>query len=138
MKKNKELQKIVRKLADISFKENRLVESSVIKSIKILKSLSRQEAINGLSEYLKEVRRIERAHTLHIETSSPLTQIQINQARKIVEKKVKITKVLVSINPQILGGFKLKIGDEIYDESLIAKINQIKEVITNGRFSQSN
>lgn len=138
MKKNKELQKMARKLAEVSFKDDRLVESSVLKSIKILKSLSRQEAINGLSEYLKEIRRIERAHTLYIETSSPLSQAQINQTRKIVEKSYKITKVLVEINPQILGGFRLKIGDEIYDESLLAKINQVKEVIINGRFSQSN
>ena len=63
---------------------------------------------------------------------------EIKKAKKIVEKKNIITKVVTNINSEILGGFKLKVGDEIWDESLKEKINQVKEVINNGRFSSSN
>ena len=51
------------------------------------------------------------------------------EGKGIVEKKVKITKVLVSINADILGGFKLRVGDEIWDESILGKIQQVKEAI---------
>ncbi|MDD5147280.1 MAG: F0F1 ATP synthase subunit delta [Candidatus Daviesbacteria bacterium] len=125
----KELQKKVAKLVNISFKDGRMVESCAVKSIKALKSLPRYEAIFALSEYLKGIRRIEREHTLYIETLVPLSPAQVKKAKKLAEKKTQITKVLVNINPEILGGFKLKIGDEIWDESVLGKISQVKEVI---------
>lgn len=125
----KQLEKTVRKLVDLSFKEDRMSEVSVTRSIKILKSLPKFEAIQALSEYLKALKRREREHTMYVETVIPLSPTQIKRMRKIVEKKVKITKVLVNINPEILGGFKLRIGDEIWDESILGKIMQVKEVI---------
>lgn len=134
----KSLNKIVKKLAELSFREGRIIEAQVIKSIKILRSLPQYEAILALGEYLNSIKRIERQFTMIVETSIPLPSATVNKMRKIVEKKNKITKVLVNINPEILGGFKLKIGDEIYDESILGKINQVKEVISSGRSSGSN
>lgn len=66
---------------------------------------------------------------MFIETVVPLSPTQVKRMKKIVEKKVRISKVLVNINPEILGGFKLRIGDEIWDESISGKINQVKEAI---------
>lgn len=126
----RELQKTVSKLVDLSFKDGKMVEAQVSKSIKVLKSLPRSEAIQALSEYLKNLKRREREHTMYIETIMPLSPAQIKKMKKIVEKKVKITKVLVNINKEILGGFKLRIGDEIWDESISGKINQVKEAIS--------
>lgn len=136
MKQSKLLQKTITKLVEASFKDGKIVESQVIKSIKVLKSLPKYEAIWALSEYLNGIKRIERKHTMYIETVIPLSPLQIKRAKKIVEKKVKITKVITNINPDILGGFKLKIGDEVWDESLLGKINQVKEAITSGRSNQ--
>lgn len=129
MKIKKQLQKTVNKLVDLSFKDDRMVETQVTRSIKMLKSLPKSEAIQALSEYLKQLKRKEREHTMYIETVIPLSPAQVKKMKKIVEKKVKITKVLVNLNPEILGGFKLRIGDEIWDESILGKIQQVKEVI---------
>ncbi len=129
----KQLQKIVKKLADASFKEGKIVESQVVKSIKILKSLSQHEAIEALADYLKSLKELERQYTMVVETSIPLPPATVKKMRKIVERKNKITKVIVNVNPEILGGFKLKIGDEVWDESILNKIHQVKEVIAHGR-----
>ncbi|MBI4036070.1 F0F1 ATP synthase subunit delta [Candidatus Daviesbacteria bacterium] len=129
MKKDKQLLKIIHKLTESSFIDGRLIEKEVVKTIKILKSLPTSQSIFALSEYLKGLKRTEREHTMYIETSIPLSTSQVKRAKKIIEKKVKITKVLVSINPEILGGFKLKIGDETWDESVRGKIDQVKEAI---------
>lgn len=138
MKKNKHLQRVVKELVEASFKDGRMIESQVVKSIKVLKSLPGSAAIGALTEYLQNLKRMEREHTMYIETTMPLSPTQLKRAKKIVEKRIKITKVLVNINPEILGGFRLKIGDEIWDESVLGKIQQVKEVIVNGRSSQSN
>lgn len=138
MKKSKLLQKTVSKLVEASFKDGKITEHQVTRAIKLLKSLPQTDAIWTLSEYLKQLKRKEREHTMYIETAIPLSPNQIKNAKKIVEKKTRITKVLVSINPEILGGFKLKIGDAIWDESILGKLNQVKEVIASGGFNQSN
>lgn len=125
----RQLQKIVKKLADLSFKEGRILELQVTRSIKALKSLPRSQAIASLGEYLKSIRRMERQFTMYIETAIPLPEMTVKKMRKIVEKKNKITKVITNINPEILGGFKLKVGDEVWDESILGKIKQVKEAI---------
>lgn len=150
MKKNKQLDKSINLLLDNSFKDGIICESNVIKSIKILKSMPKFLAIEALSKYLSGLKRLQRQHTLYIETVIPLNTPQLTQIKTIVEKKailgraglpagrqVKITKVISSINTELLGGFKLKIGDEIWDESFVSKINQVKEAI-NGGHIQSN
>lgn len=145
MKKSKLLQKTISKLVNMSFKDGKIIQNQLVKSIKALKSLPNYEAIWALSEYLKQLRKLEREHTMYIETVIPLSTKQIQKAKKIVERKslpagrqVKITSVKVLVNPEILGGFKLRVGDEIWDESILGKINQIKEAISNGRSNQSN
>lgn len=128
MKKDQRLQKIVEQLVQ---------HSTVARSIKILKSLPRPQAIWAMSEYLKILKRQERAHTMYLETVIPLSLSHINKVKKIIEKRIKINKVITQVNPQILGGFKLRVGDEVWDETLLNKIYQVKEVIS-GRFNQTN
>lgn len=138
MRKRKPLQKTISKLVEISFKDGKLVESQVTKSIKLLKSLPKIDAIWALLEYLKQLKLKQRAHTMYIETTVPLSPAQIKKAKKIIERKVTITKVVTSINPEILGGFKLRVGDEVWDETFLGKINKVKEAIISGGSNQSN
>src|ERR1035437_8164723 len=112
MKKNKQLDKSIKILLDSSFKDGSIIESKVIRSIKILKSMSKYLAIEALSKYLLGLKRIQREHTLYIETTVPLSIVQLKKVQKVVEKKaisigksIKITKVITSINPEILGVF---------------------------------
>ena len=133
MKNTKQLQKVIEKLVEKSFFDGKIKEAQVFKSIKSLKSLHKIQAIWALSEYLKALKRKERQHTMYLETAIPLSPSQIQKARRIVERKVKISKVKVDVNPEILGGFKLRVGDEVWDESLVGKLNQVKEELIHGR-----
>lgn len=128
----KNLKKIIKKLVEVSFKDERIVESQVTKSIKILRSLPPSQAIEALSQYLKGLKIRERQHTMYLETVTPLSSTQIQKMKEGFLKKNKITKVVNKINPDILGGFKLRVGDEVWDESIAGKVKQIKEVIING------
>ena len=115
MKASKQLKKTIEKLVESSFLDGRMLESKVVKAVKVLKTLSKTESILALSEYLIGLKRIERQHTMYLETAIPFSAAQIKKAKKIIEKKVKITKVKMNINPDVLGGFKLKVGDEVWD-----------------------
>lgn len=133
MKKNKLLIKTIKKLVEASFKDGKMIEYKVTKSIKALKSLPTTDAIWALSEYLKLLKSKERQHTMFLETAINLSPAQINRAKKIIDRKVKITKVKVNINPEILGGFKLRVGDEVWDESLVGKLETVREELIHGR-----
>ncbi len=133
MTNKRQLRRVIEKLTEESFEEGRMIESKITRAIKSLKLLPKADAIFALSEYLKGLKRRERMHTMYLETSIPLSPSQINKAKKIISKRVKITKVQVNVNPEILGGFKLKVGDEVWDESVLGKINEVKEIITHGR-----
>lgn len=136
MKKKEQLQKIIKQLIRRSFVDGKIIESQVVKSIRILKSLSPKDAIFALSEFLNEIKRQQREHTMYLETATPLSTSQLIKMKKIVQRRslpagrqVKITKIITNVNSEILGGFKLKIGDEVWDESIAGKIKQLKEVI---------
>lgn len=133
MKKNRHMQKMVNKLVMWSFKDGAVVESNVIKSIKILKTQPGSSAVAALGEYLKNLKREQRKHTLYIETVIPLSQDHLKKIKKIVDRKIMVTKIVTRINPEILGGFRLQVGDEVWDASILAKINQVKEAIIHGR-----
>ncbi len=129
MKKSKELLKAVRKLVESSFSDGKIIERKVITSVKILKSLPKSQSIFATMEFLKGLKRKEREHTMYIETVIPLSTIQVKKMKKVVEKRVKITKVLVNINKELLGGLKMRVGDEIWDGSVLGSINQVRKVI---------
>lgn len=133
--KNKQLQKMINKLTGWSFKDGKIIESNVIKSIKLLKMQPKSRIVPSLLEYLKGLKRKQRQHTLYIETVIPLSQNHLNRIKKIVDKEVKVTKIITKINPEILGGFRLQVGDEIWDASVLGKFHQIKEVIIHGRYN---
>ena len=57
-------------------------------------------------------------------------------ARKDLEKKLldrygaKGIKIEEVIDENILGGIKVKVGDEVYDETVAGKLNSLKNLIT--------
>lgn len=135
MIKDKKIIKKIRKLAEKSFKDSRLNQFEVTKSIKLLKSQPKSMALFTLTKYLKELKKIEKQHTLFIETVIPISVVQRNKITARLSKKFKITKVTNDLNPEILGGLKIRIGDEIWDGSLLNKLNQVREAIVYGGFN---
>ncbi len=129
--KKKKLKKVIRELIEVSFKNGRLIDSQITRAIRILKSLPKDQAVEALTQYVKQLKRLERKHTMHIETVIPLSSVQLKKIKRIIEKKTKITKVITQINPAILGGFILRVGDSVLDESILNKVNQVKEAIIN-------
>lgn len=128
MKKNKKLLNLIRKLAGLSFENGEIRKSQVLESIKVLKSLPSYLSIFSLSAYLKEVKRLENKHTMYIETVVPLDTKELKMV-KAFGKKEKITKIVTDINRSIIGGIKFKVDDQVWDGSLLGKINQVKETV---------
>lgn len=127
--KNNRINTIVNKAVLASFKNGRLLESIVVKNIKIFKSLPVAESINALHSYLTGIKRKLREHTLIVETAYPLPVSQLRKIKENLSKKYLIIKLEEKINPSLLGGVKIQVGDNVYDNSITTKVEQIKEFI---------
>lgn len=127
--KDKQLEKLIHKLVRVSFIKGKLNQPKIRQIIDILKNLSKGNAIKSLTMYLELLKKRLDQNRLFIESPIKLSDSQINEIVKTVERTTDVYETEVLVNPALLGGFKLKIGDQIYDDSIESKISQVKEAI---------
>lgn len=130
MKKNKDLKRLVEKCCKYCCADGRINEKKVVSVIKNLKALPRSQAIFAISEFVKALKKQKGQTTLLVESSIPLQREQLDIISKKLKADFVISEVKNVINPALLGGFRVKIGDTLTDYSLQNKILQLKEAIT--------
>ena len=89
----------------------------------------REKYIPGIFRNLEDLYRQEEGIQKALLTSSqPLNDSIVLQIRQILEKEFK-SKVELSqkVNPELIGGFVLRVGDQQYDASIITQLKKIKE-----------
>lgn len=59
-------------------------------------------------------------------TAEKLSKAQLATVRELVEKKVGAVEIKQELDPQILGGMKLRIGDQELDGSLSGRLDQLE------------
>ncbi|MBI2017881.1 F0F1 ATP synthase subunit delta [Candidatus Daviesbacteria bacterium] len=129
MKKSNDLKKLVEKCCIYCCSDGRINEKKVTSVIKNLKSLPRSQAIFAISEFLKTLKKQMSKTTLIVESSLPLSKLQLNSIAKKLKSDYIISDVKNTLNPKLLGGFRVKIGDMVSDFSLQNRILQLKEAI---------
>ncbi len=130
IKGSKQVNKIIDLFMEDSFKiSGEVNEIEVRKHIKTLKSLPIPHSILGLSEYLRRLKTELSKTTVEIESAIPLSSSQVNQITKAIRADHFVSHVKTTINPAILGGLKVTIGDSVYDDSVSRRILQLGEEI---------
>lgn len=127
--KNTPLKKIIEELVRISFVNNKLSKPKVDQIIKTLGSLSKGTTIAALSMYLMGIKREADKSRLVIESAIPLSLKQIDRVEDIINRTHPVFETEVIINPKLLGGIKVKIGDSVFDDSLMNRIEQLREKV---------
>ena len=104
-------------------------------AMKVLDVLVRNHRINGLESivaaltvYINQALGIVIAE---VRTAHPLSDSEVADLRKGLEKKVgKRVEVKLVIDKNLIGGFVATIGSEIYDASVVGKINKFRSSLT--------
>ncbi len=61
-------------------------------------------------------------------SAEPMSEAQIAEIKKIVEKQTGDTfEIDVEVDPSLIGGFILSIGDKLFDGSVSTKLREIKQ-----------
>lgn len=126
--KDKRLLKLVHNIIPLSFdRSGNLNKSNVGKIVKSLKSLPDSKAIFALTQYLKLLKNESIKNTIVVESAQQLSSSDLKKISNLVNKKLTIENI---IDPSLLGGIKIKIGDVVYDNSLKNKIDQLNGAIS--------
>lgn len=129
MRNKRKLKKLAAKYAIHAVRGEKADTDRVTKMMGDLKSLPRSQAIYIISKFLKGVRKRKGATTLIIESAVALSKNQIQKIIKKLKKEFTITDVKTIIEPSLLGGFRVTIGDTVLDFSLKGKLSQLREAL---------
>lgn len=130
MKKDRKLQKLVNRLVEMSFDmHGRVIEENVRRFTRTLRLLPSSQAALALSGYLEGLKRNIKQTTLEIETTLPLSLAQVKKVASLLRTKHQVTDIKNSVDPNILGGMRIRIGDMVYDDTITRKIAQVREAI---------
>jgi hypothetical protein len=131
MKSIKTIKKQAIKAAQLSFKNGELDEAAARKFIKAFKGLPLGESILTLSQYMKALRSGINKTTLTVESVVSIPKSEIKELQNVLGRQYKVLETKEELNPSLLGGIKVRIGDVIFDNSLKSRISQVKEALVN-------
>src|SRR2546425_1435110 len=101
-------------------------------TLKTLEVLIRNRRINDLDSIIEAVAAMIRQATgtvaAQVRTAHRLTDQELKALQRVLEKKIaRKVEVEVAIDPTLLGGFVAKVESEVYDASVVGKINKFRE-----------
>ncbi len=78
--------------------------------------------------------------TIKLTTATPIDAANLAEikSRLIASKETaKDVEIITAVNPDIIGGFTLHIGDKLFDNSIANKLAQIKKTVNTNEFVKS-
>jgi F0F1-type ATP synthase delta subunit len=125
----KKVQKIVHKYVEESVSDGKPNPKIVLFYSSEFKKLPGNQAIIYLSEYIKALRKKVDSYVLHIESSQKLTSAQRDKISRLIKTFYPVSQVVEEIDPKLLGGVRVKIGDHVFEDTIQSRIEQIGEAI---------
>jgi F-type H+-transporting ATPase subunit delta len=101
-------------------------------AVKILDVLTRNQRMNDLDAVVEALATMvrEALNTVAVEVRSAhrLSEQEQAELRRTLEKKVgRKVELSIAIDPALIGGFVARIGSEVYDTSIVGKIDRFRE-----------
>ncbi|MCZ2102003.1 MAG: ATP synthase F1 subunit delta [Chitinophagales bacterium] len=84
-------------------------------------------------EFIGQYKALNQISTVKITTAIPVSDAVLNEIRaKLADTNTPIEKLDIEtqVNPDIMGGFIIEIGDKLYDASVQRTLEQLKKEIT--------
>lgn len=132
MTKNTKSLKIAKALLSSSINGEGRVDEQKIKEILIeLKKQPRSKTLPILKTLLSLVRQKIRSYEGHFEIgSSNIDDISNILSQNLSDSFNSKIDLLSSINNSLISGFRLRIGDDVYEDSLLQRINRLQKALT--------
>jgi F-type H+-transporting ATPase subunit delta len=129
MKRNKKIKEIVRTCVQDVFSNGKLDEKKASMYLDMFKKGPKLEALAFLEEFGRQVKRKMVETTLVIESATDLSKAEVDDIKSKFSKQFVINSSQITHNPSLIGGIRVRIGDYIFDDSVSAKIGEVRETI---------
>ena len=109
------------------------VDDLTLRFIEILTKKGREGILPEIAEAVRE----QYNELKNITSATLTTAVKVDsEVVKNIESKIKgkegSVEISTEVDPSILGGYILQIGDKVYDASVEKKINDLRKELTNG------
>ena len=128
MKISREAQRKARKLFDASLVDGRLDSAKTLAVAEVIIKSKPRHFFQILKEFTRLTRLELDRHSAVIQSAVPLdtaSQELILQTLKARDPQVEMT---TSTNPSLIGGTKIQLGSDVWDGTILARLEQIKSV----------
>ncbi len=130
MNQSEKINKLAKRLIQVSSVNDELDTDSLWGGIMKLKEQGFKHFLPLLKILKVKVAQTMAQQTLEVTSSSPLSESMLESLEKsFTQKYQKSVKVKSFIDPSLIGGLKVRIGDDVYDASIAAQLNQIANEI---------
>ncbi|MBC7759300.1 MAG: ATP synthase F1 subunit delta [Phormidesmis sp. FL-bin-119] len=105
------------------------VHDMILSFFRIVVRKGRAEILFGTAkEFITQYNVIKNVVKATVTSASPLSQENISQIEDVVKKSTNGEVILTSIvDPKLIGGFILKVGDKQFDTSISSKLNKLRK-----------
>ena len=126
MKTTRRSRRVARQLFRLCFVSGKLQEDRVRQVGRRLVATSERGALAVLSEFQRLVRLDRARHTALVESAAPLP----DDLRRAVETNLTRLyggdlETTFALNPRLIGGMRIKVGSDVYDESVQARLDAL-------------
>jgi F-type H+-transporting ATPase subunit delta len=128
MKINREIRQLSRQLLRASFTDGQLDRGKIASLVQSLIDKKPRHYIDVLENYKRLIRlEVEKRHA-RVESAASLTQEATARILKNLKKKYgkDLTTEFV-VNPELLGGMRIRIGSDVWDGSVRNRLERLKQ-----------
>ena len=115
------------------------VSSGLKIAVRFIILLVRKNMLRHINPVMKEIRKLVNEKHGIVEVSLEYVSPLENESRimESIKKRSGATKVIINSrqNPKLIGGYKLRIGDEIIDASVRSQLDILKNTLQNAQLS---
>lgn len=117
-----------KKLAIIKEAFSGLVSNLTLSFVEILTRKGREIYLEGIaSEYIRQYREIKKIVTAKVITAVPLDDTLRNKIANLVKNTASAVEIEEKVDPSIIGGLIVTVGDKQIDASIAGKINALRK-----------
>ena len=126
MSPSKKINRLAKRLIVLASVDGELDETSLWQAISLLKERGFKQLLPLLKVLRIKVARAVARQTLEVTSSNPLSEGALAALEKeFNEKYQRRLRLKTVIDPSMIGGLQVRIGDDVYDASLMAQLNRL-------------
>lgn len=106
------------------------VSALVLNFLQVLFDARRQDTIEDIyEEYVRLVDTYRGVVKAQVETAVPLTEEELTTLKNTLGANGKQVKVSATVNPALIGGAKVRVGDRVLDYSVAGQLERFRQTL---------